>query len=687
MSFTPQSSDAAAIATIRVLAADVVAKSNSGHPGAPMGMAPAAHILFSRFMNANPKNSKWFNRDRFVLSNGHACVLQYTMLHLLGYKLSMDDLKAFRQLDSLTPGHPEAGHTDGVEVTTGPLGQGFANGVGLAIAQAHLGALYNKDGFELINNFTYVFCGDGCLMEGVSSEAASLAGHLQLGNLIVVYDDNHISIDGDTACAFTEDVGARFLSYGWQVLHVENGDSDLATISNAIAEARSEKEQTHDYPAKNHDWIRLEGAGYPRRSWISHHAALKADDIVALKNKFGFSPEEKFHVPQETYDAYAAVAKRGAAAEASWNTLLASYGKKYPAEHAELTRRIAGKLPAGWEQSLPVYKTSDAAQASRKLSEIVLTALAPVIPDLMGGSADLTGSNLTKVKGSVDFQPPSTGLGTYKGTYIRYGVREHAMGAIANGLAAYGGIVPFVATFLNFVSYAAGAVRLSALSRVQVIWVATHDSIGLGEDGPTHQPVETNAHFRAIPNLAFWRPADGNETSAAYAVALKSTHTPSILSLSRQNLPNLEGSTIEHASRGGYVVHEEASEDLTIVSCGSEVSIAVDAAKKLKEQGIKTRVVSLPCWLVFDQQPQEYRLSVLRSGAPILSLEALSTLGWERYSHEQYGLPSWGASGPYQKVYEKFGITGSNIAIVGKKVVDFYKKKGGEVVSPLIKAF
>ncbi|KAF7338464.1 Transketolase [Mycena venus] len=707
MSFAPQPSDAAAIATIRVLAADVVAKSNSGHPvihypdvaeGAPMGMAPAAHILFSRFVNANPKNSKWFNRDRFVLSNGHACVLQYTMLHLLGYKLSMDDLKAFRQLDSLTPG---------IEVTTGPLGQGFANSVGIAIAERHLAAVYNKDGFELINNFTYgnynflfwarllgakhipVFCGDGCLMEGVSSEAASLAGHLQLGNLIVVYDDNHISIDGDTACAFTEDVGARFLSYGWQVLHVDNGDSDLAAISNAIAEARSEKNKP--------TIIRLRttiGFGSKEQGTHGVHGApLKADDIVALKTKFGFSPEEKFHVSQETYDAYAKVAKRGAAAEENWNALLASYGKKYPKEHAELTRRIAGKLPEGWQQSLPVYKSSDAAQASRKLSEIVLTALAPVIPDLMGGSADLTGSNLTKVKSSVDFQPPSTGLGTYKGTYIRYGklllfrVREHAMGAIANGLAAYGGIVPFVATFLNFVSYAAGAVRLSALSRVQVIWVATHDSIGLGEDGPTHQPVETNAHFRAIPNLAFWRPADGNETSAAYAVALKSTHTPSILSLSRQNLPNLESSTIEHASRGGYVVHEEANEDLTIVSCGSEVSIAVDAAKKLKEQGIKTRVVSLPCWLVFDQQDQEYRLSVLRSGAPILSLEALSTLGWERYSHEQYGLPSWGASGPYQKVYEKFGITGSNIAVVGKKVVDFYKKKGGEVVSPLVKAF
>lgn len=679
-SFAPNKADDVAIATIRTLAVDAVAKANSGHPGAPLGMAPVAHVLFSRFINANPKNSKWFNRDRFVLSNGHACALQYVLLHLLGYQLSIDDLKAFRQLGSKTPGHPEAGHTDGIEVTTGPLGQGFANGVGLAIAQAHLGAVYNKDGFDLINNFTYVFTGDGCLMEGVASEAASLAGHLQLGNLIVVYDDNHISIDGDTAVAFTENVEQRFLAYGWQVLHVDNGDSDLASIYSAIAEARKEKGKP--------TIIRLRTTiGFGSREEGTHgvHGSpLKADDIVSLKTKFGFAPDQSFQVPQAAYDYYAEFGKRGAALETEWNSLLASYGQKYPNEHAELTRRISGELPAGWEKALPIYKPTDAAVASRKLSEIALTKLAPVIPDLLGGSADLTGSNLTKVKGSVDFQPPSTGLGTYAGTYIRYGVREHAMGAIANGLAAYGGIIPYVATFLNFVSYASGAVRLSALSNHQVIWVATHDSIGLGEDGPTHQPVETAIALRATPNVAFWRPADGNETSAAYLVALKSNKTPSILSLSRQNLPNLEGSTVEKAARGGYVLHEEDNEDLTIVSSGSEVSIAVEAANKLKAEGIKTRVVSLPCWLTFDQQDEEYRLSVLRSGAPILSLEALSTAGWQKYSHEQYGLPAWGASGPYLKVYEKFGITGSNIAKVGKQVVDFYK--GKSVVSPLVKA-
>ncbi|KAF8162975.1 transketolase [Crassisporium funariophilum] len=683
MSFVPNPVDDTAIATIRTLAVDVVAKANSGHPGAPMGMAPVAHVLFSRFLKANPKNSKWFNRDRFVLSNGHACALQYVLLHLLGYNLSMDDLKAFRQIDSKTPGHPEVGHTDGIEVTTGPLGQGFANGVGMAIAQAHMGAVYNKDGFDLINNFTYVFTGDGCLMEGVASEAASLAGHLQLGNLIVIYDDNHISIDGDTNVAFTENVEQRFLAYGWQVLHVDDGNTDLAAIHNAIAESQKEKNKP--------TIIRLRtiiGFGSKQEGTHGVHGSpLKPDDIASLKTKFGFSPEEKFHVPKETYDFYAEFGKRGAALEAEWNSLLAAYGKKYPNEHAELTRRISGELPEGWEKKLPVYKPTDAAQASRKLSEIVLTAIIPTLPDLIGGSADLTGSNLTKVKNSVDFQPPSTGLGTYAGTYIRYGVREHGMGAIANGLHAYGGIIPFVATFLNFISYASGAVRLSALSGHQVIWVATHDSIGLGEDGPTHQPVETAIALRATPNVAFWRPADGNETSAAYLVALKSKHTPSVLSLSRQNLPNLEGSTIEKAARGGYVLHEETDEDLTIVSSGSEVSIALEAASKLKAEGIKTRIVSLPCWLTFDQQDEAYRLSVLRSGAPILSLEALSTAGWQKYSHEQFGLAAWGASGPYQKVYEKFGITGSNIAVIGKKVVDFYKQKGGEVVSPLIKAF
>ncbi|KAJ3523783.1 hypothetical protein NMY22_g11285 [Coprinellus aureogranulatus] len=679
--FAPNQYDELAINTIRTLAVDTVAAANSGHPGAPMGMAPVAHILFHRFLNANPKNPKWFNRDRFVLSNGHGCALQYTLLHLLGYNLSIDDLKQFRQLDSKTPGHPEAG----IEVTTGPLGQGFANGVGLAIAQAHLGATFNKDDFDLINNYTY----------GASSGVMEKPGWVsplrlplslvtvKLGNLIVVYDDNQISIDGSTNVAFTEDVEQRFLAYGWQVLHVNDGNTDLPSIYAAIAAAREEKNKPTIIKLKT-----IIGFGSKQQGTHGVHGApLKADDIAALKTKWGFNPEEKFAVPKATYDLYSEFGKRGAQLEEQWNQLLKAYGEKYPKEHAELTRRIAGELPKDWEKALPVYKPTDGPVASRKLSEVVLTALAPVLPELLGGSADLTGSNLTKVKTQHDFQHPSTGLGDYAGTYIRYGVREHGMGAIANGIAAYGGLIPYVATFLNFVSYASGAVRLSALSGERVIWVATHDSIGLGEDGPTHQPVETQIALRATPNLAFWRPADGNETSAAYQVAIESKKTPSVLSLTRQNLPQLEGSTIEKAKKGGYVLIEEENEDLTIVATGSEVSIAVDAAKKLKEQGLKTRVVSLPCWLTFDQQPAEYRKAVLRSGAPILSVEANSTVGWAKYSHEQFGLASWGASAPYQKLYEKFGLTPSNIAQIGKKVIDFYKQRGIPVVSPLEKAF
>lgn len=684
MTFTKSDFDDTSINTIRVLAADIVNKANSGHPGAPMGLAPAAHILFTRFFNANPKHSKWFNRDRFVLSNGHGCALQYIILHLLGYKLSLDDLEQFRQLDSLTPGHPEHGHTDGVEVTTGPLGQGFSNAVGLAIAQAHLGAVYNKPDFDLVTNYTYVFLGDGCLMEGVASEAASLAGHLRLGNLIAIYDDNHISIDGDTAVAFTEDVEERFRAYNWHVLHVDDGDRDLQGIYDALEEAK----QVKDKPTI----IRLRTIiGYGSKQQGTHgiHGSpLKSDDTEQLKAKFGFDPKATFQVPAATYALYADVAGRGAKAEQEWDALLASYKQKYPREHAELTRRIRGELPNDWKKYLPVYKPSDPPTASRKLSEIVLSKLSPVLPDLLGGSADLTGSNLTRVKEAEDFQYPGTKLGSYKGTYIRYGVREHGMGAIMNGIAAYGGIIPFGGTFLNFVSYAAGAVRLSALSGHQVIWVATHDSIGLGEDGPTHQPIETIAHLRAIPNLVVWRPADGNETSASYLAALSSKNTASVLCFSRQNLPNLEGSTIERASRGGYVLREteRGTEHLTIVSTGSEVSIAVDAAQLLEKEGLRVRIVSLPCWEVFDAQSTEYKLSVLRSGAPILSLEALSTLGWAKYSHEQFGLDKFGASAPYQKVYQKHGLTAANVAELGKKIVVFYKNRGGEIISPLDRA-
>ncbi|KAL5598911.1 hypothetical protein BROUX41_003768 [Berkeleyomyces rouxiae] len=673
--------DTLAINAIRVLAVDATFNSNSGHPGAPMGMAPVAHVLFNNFMKFNPKSTRWLNRDRFVLSNGHGCMLQYALLHLFGYDVSIQDLKDFRKIDSKTPGHPEAHFTPGIEVTTGPLGQGICNAVGLAMAQAHTAAVFNKDGFPIVDNYTYCFLGDGCLMEGVSSEASSMAGHLQLGNLICIWDDNHISIDGNTNVAFTEDVVKRYEAYDWHVVTVDDGDNDLEGIAKAIKECQAVKNKPS--LIKLHTTI---GYGSLLQGTHSVHGApLKADDIKQLKSKFGFNPEQSFSVPQEVYDYYAKHAAEGAAAEQEWNALLSKYAEAYPAEHADLIRRQTGDLPVGWEKSLPTYTPSDPAVASRKLSEIVLSKIESAVPELVGGSADLTGSNLTRWKEAVDFQAPQTGLGDYSGRYIRYGVREHAMGAVMNGMAAYGTILPYGGTFLNFVSYAAGAVRLSALSHVRTLWVATHDSIGLGEDGPTHQPIETLAHFRALPNCMVWRPADGNETSGAYYVALTNKHAPTIMALSRQNLPQLEGSSIEKAAKGGYVLSEVEGAQVTIVSTGSEVNICVDAAKVLAEQGIKARIVSMPCTEVFDQQSLEYRLSVLPDGIPAMSVEPMTTLGWEKYAHEQFGLNRFGASGAVKDVYKKFEFTPEGIAKRAAATADFWK--GIPVRSTLRRAF
>lgn len=550
------------------------------------------------------------------------------------------------------------------------------------MAQAHTAAVFNKPGFDLVNNYTYCFLGDGCLMEGVSSEASSLAGHLQLGNLIAVWDDNHISIDGDTNQAFTEDVKKRYEAYGWQVLEVADGNQDLAGIEAALKEAKA----TTDKPTL----IQLKtiiGFGSKNQGTHGVHGSpLKPDDIKQLKEKFGFNPDKSFEVPQEVYDHCGKVSSSGAAAEQEWNKLFSSYAEKFKSEADDLVRRQKGELPAGWEKSLPLYTPADPAVASRKLSETVLQKIHQVIPELFGGSADLTGSNLTRWKEAVDFQPPATGLGDYSGRYVRYGVREHGMGAILNGLAAYGTILPYGGTFLNFVSYGAGAVRLSALSQQRVIWVATHDSIGLGEDGPTHQPIETLAHFRALPNCMVWRPADGNETSAAYYVALTSNHTPSILALSRQNLPQLEGSTIEKANKGGYVLHEAEGADITLVSTGSEVCICIDAVKELEKKGIKARVVSIPCFEVFDAQTKDYRLSVLPDGIPSLSVEVMSTMGWERYTHEQFGLNRFGASGAYLDVYKKFEFTPEGIAKRAIATIDFWKDVPN-IRSPLNRAF
>ncbi|KAJ6109259.1 hypothetical protein N7486_001493 [Penicillium sp. IBT 16267x] len=674
--------DVLAINTIRLLAVDAAAKANSGHPGAPMGMAPVAHVLFNKFMNFNPKNPDWANRDRFVLSNGHGCLLQYSLLHLFGYQLTLDDLKAFRQIDSITPGHPEAHDTPGIEVTTGPLGQGFANAVGLAIAQAHSGGVFNKPGFELFNNHTYCFFGDGCAMEGIASEAASMAGHLKLGNLIAIYDDNHISIDGDTKCAFTEDVMKRFEAYGWHTEWVKDGDNDLQAIEDAIRKCQ----QVTDKPSVIKLTTTIGFGSKLAGTGGVHGNPLKADDAQQVKRLFGFDPEQSFVVPQQVYDLYHKHAAEGAAKEQEWNQLFQKYEQSFPTEAADLSRRLSGKLPEGWEKSLPTYKSSDAAVASRKLSEAVLEKIHSVVPELLSGSADLTGSNNTRWKNAVDFQPPELGIGEWSGRYLRYGVREHAMAAVMNGLAAYGTVIPAGGTFLNFVSYAAGAVRLSALSRVRVIHVATHDSIGLGEDGPTHQPIETLAHFRAMPNCMVWRPADGNETSAAYYSALTAKHTPSILALTRQNLPQLENSTIERALKGAYVAVDTPNAAVTIISTGSEVGICIDAATYLQEKhGVAARIVSVPCFEVFDAQDKAYRLSVLPDGIPVLSVEACSTMGWERYAHEQFGLNRFGASGPYKEVYAKFEFTPEGISKRALATIDFYK--GHNVRSPINRAF
>lgn len=488
--------------------------------------------------------------------------------------------------------------------------------------------------------------------------------------------------DGDTKCAFTEDVLKRFEAYGWHTLWVKDGDHDLQGIEEAIRKAQEVKDKpsvikittTIGYGSK------LQGTG------SVHGNPLKADDAQNVKKAFGFDPEQSFVVPQAVYDLYHKRSAEGAAKEQEWNALLAKYASEYPAEHADLQRRLKGDLPEGWEKHLPTYKPTDPAVATRKLSEAVLEAIQGAVPELLSGSADLTGSNNTRWKSAVDFQPPEYGIGEWSGRYLRYGVREHGMGAIMNGLAAYGTVLPVAGTFLNFVSYAAGAVRLSALSQVRTVWIATHDSIGLGEDGPTHQPIETLAHFRATPNLMVWRPADGNETSAAYYSALTAKHTPSILALTRQNLPQLQTSTIEKALKGGYVVQDAANADITIVSAGSEVGLSVDAANYLKEKhNLAARVVSIPCWEVFDAQPKEYRLEVIPDGIPVLSVEALSTIGWERYSHEQFGLNRFGASGPYKKLYEKFEFTPEGVSKRALATIEFYK--GEKVRSPINRAF
>jgi transketolase len=669
MAVATQSLEELCINSIRFLAIDAVEKAKSGHPGLPMGAAPMAFVLWDRFMRYNPKNPKWFNRDRFVLSAGHGCMLQYALLHLTGYdSVTIDDIKQFRQWGSKTPGHPENFETLGVEVTTGPLGQGIANGVGLAMAEAHLAAKFNKPDAQIVDHYTYVILGDGCNMEGVSGEACSLAGHLGLGKLIALYDDNHISIDGSTDVSFTEDVGKRFEAYGWHVQHVEDGNTDLEAIAKAIDAAKA----VTDKPSLIKVTTTI-GYGSPNKANTAdvHGAALGGDEVKATRDKLGWEYPE-FEVPEDALKHFRKAVDRGADLEAQWNKAWADYQAKYPQEAGEFERFASNKLPQGWEDALPTYKPEDKALATRKTSEMTLNALAPVLPELIGGSADLTHSNYTLLKGFGDFQK-----GQYANRNLRFGVREHGMGSICNGIALHGsGLIPYCATFLVFADYMRAAIRLSALSQAGVIYVMTHDSVALGEDGPTHQPVETIASLRAIPNLLVIRPADGNETSGAYKVAIKaaSENRPTLMAFSRQNLPQLAGSTIDNVAKGAYILSDsDGTPDIILIGTGGELHLCVDAAQKLQAEGKKVRVVSMPCWELFDEQDEAYRESVLpKAVTKRLVVEAASSFGWCRYLGNEGAMISidrFGVSAPGNVALEKFGYTVDNVVAKAKALL------------------
>ncbi|ELR98971.1 transketolase [Gloeocapsa sp. PCC 73106] len=662
-----QSLEELCINAIRFLAIDAVEKANSGHPGLPMGAAPMAFVLWDRFLRFNPKNPKWLNRDRFVLSAGHGCMLQYALLYLTGYdSVSLEDIKQFRQWNSKTPGHPENHVTAGIEVTTGPLGQGIANGVGFAMAEAHLAATFNKPDFPMIDHYTYVILGDGCNMEGISGEACSLAGHLGLGKLIALYDDNHISIDGSTDLSFTEDVGKRYEAYGWHVQHVENGNTDLAAIEKAIAAAKAVTDKPSLIKVTT-----LIGYGSPNKadSHDVHGSPLGKDEIKATRQNLGWSYPE-FEVPSEVLDHFRKAVDRGATYQEEWEQLFQNYQAQYPEEAALLSRMLTGKLPEGWEKALPTYTPESKADATRNQSGATLNALAGVLPELFGGSADLAPSNKTLLKGYGDFQK-----GQYQNRNLRFGVREHGMGAICNGIALHGsGLIPYGATFLVFTDYMRNSIRLSAISEAGVIWVMTHDSVALGEDGPTHQPVEHIASLRAIPQLVVMRPADGNETSGAYKVAVENRHRPTLLALSRQNLPNLAGSSIEATAKGAYILNDcEGTPELILIGTGGETHLCVEAGARLSQEGIKVRVVSMPSWELFDMQDSAYRESVLpKAATKRLAVEAGSSMGWCRYvgsEGDTISIDHFGASAPGEIVMEKFGYTVDNVVNKAKALL------------------
>jgi transketolase len=640
---------------LRALAMDGVQAANSGHPGMPMGMADIADVLWNGFLQHNPSNPHWANRDRFVISNGHGSMLLYGLLHLSGYDLPVEELKNFRQLHSKTPGHPEYGITAGVETTTGPLGQGIANGVGMALAEAVLANTYNRDGHTLINHYTYVFLGDGCLMEGISHEACSLAGTLGLGKLIAFYDDNDISIDGDVDGWFKDNSPMRFESYGWQVIRNVDGHN-AAEIAFAIETAKKSSAPTL-ICCKT-----IIGFGSPSKQGKEsvHGAPLGAEEIIRARVQLNW-PHAPFEILEDIRNGWDARAK-GAAAENAWNEAFAKYQAAYPELAAEFSRRIKGELPVNWAEGIQSHIQAQAAStaplATRKASKASIEALAALLPELLGGSADLSESNGTDFKGHVSLRH-----GALKGNYINYGVREFAMSAIMNGLYLHGGFRPFGGTFLVFSDYARNALRLSALMKLGVVYVYTHDSIALGEDGPTHQPVEHLSSLRLIPNVRVWRPCDNTETAVAWQSAIEHTGGPSVLALTRQNLPQLSGACIEGIAKGGYVLHENAAASLTIIATGSEVALAVEAAKQLE-----ARVVSVPCLELFQQQPRAYQNAVL-GDKPRLAIEAGVTALWRNLADDVIGVDTFGESAPYAALMQHFGLTVEQVVARGKALL------------------
>jgi transketolase len=653
--------DQLCINTIRMLAADAVQKAKSGHPGMPMGAAAMAYVLWTRFLKHNPANPKWADRDRFVLSAGHGSMLLYALLHLTGYDLRLGDLQQFRQWESRTPGHPEVGVTPGVETTTGPLGQGFANGVGMAIAESWLAAQFNRPDHRIVDHYTYAIVSDGDLMEGVASETASLAGHLKLGRLIYLYDDNHISIDGNTSLAFTEDAGRRFEAYGWHVQRVADGN-DLAAVEAAIRAAQAEDSRPSLILCRTHI-----GYGSPNKqdSNKAHGEPLGEDEVKLTKQKLGWPLTPAFLVPEEARQEFRKAVARGKTWEVEWRQRFSAYAAAFPEEAARWEQYMSGKLPQGWDAGLPAFAPGDSALATRAASGKVLHALSPRVTNLLGGSADLAPSNNTYVQGVSEFQP-----GSYEGRNFRFGVREHAMGSISNGMALHGGLRPYTGTFLIFSDYMRPALRLAAFMQTPVIFIFTHDSIGLGEDGPTHQPIEHLAALRAIPGLSVIRPADANETVEAWRLALMRSG-PTCLVLTRQNLPVLDRGQIQPdggVARGGYVLADASGgrPQVILIATGSEVAVAVGAQKLLAQKGVAARVVSMPSWDIFEQQPQSYRDSVLPPAVTArVAIEAAVPQGWHKYvgpAGDVVGMTRFGASAPGPVNFEKFGLTPQNVA-------------------------